>query len=138
MKIIFFVSLFYFNSLFALEKNIPNNLPKSLFRIDNLIPEIRNEKDGKEVYKRAIKVVKDKGIIDADLYEKINLTTAKISAIQSELEDIAYDLRDSERRFNQLKISFFLQFMSSTTHILMEETYHYTLRKINKYTIEDD
>ena len=87
------------------------------------------KKDGKEVYKRAIKVVKDKGIIDADLYEKINLTTAKILAIQSELEDIAYDLRDSERRFNQLKnIPSFLQFMSLlTTHILMEETYHYTL-----------
>ena len=139
MKLILFLITFVHLSVsFSKEKiNFSSTYKKSLFRIDNLIPEIRKmKKDGRDVYKKAIKVVRKKGIIDADLYEKINLTTAKILAVQSELEEISNDMRDAEEKFVRLKnIPSLLEFMTlMTTYILMEENYRFTLKRINKYS----
>ena len=137
MKIFFIVgSILFCQSLMAGQLKFRSIYKKSIFRLANLIPEIEKMRlDGKEVYQKAVKAVKDKKIIEADLYEKINLTTAKILAVQSELVEIAIDLSNAEKNFAKMKdIPSLLELMALlSTHILMQDNYQYTLKKIHKY-----
>lgn len=123
-------------SLSAEQVDFKSIYKKSIFRLANLIPEIEKmRKDGKDVYEKAIMAVRKNKIIKADLYEKLNLTTAKILAVQSELDEITNDLRFSEKKFVKMKnIPSLLELMAFlSSHILMQDNYRYTLKKINRY-----
>ncbi|MDC0254315.1 YiiX/YebB-like N1pC/P60 family cysteine hydrolase [Bacteriovoracales bacterium] len=137
MKIFLIVSaILLCQALPAKQLRFQSIYKKSIFRLTNIIPEIEKMRtDGKEVYQKAVDAIKKNQIIDADLYEKINLTTAKILAVQSELEEISIDLKDAEKNFVKMKnIPTLLEVMALlSTHILMQDNYRYTLKKINKY-----
>ena len=137
MKSLLIILVILFSqSLSAEQIGFQSIYKKSIFRLANLIPEIKKmREDGKNVYEKAVRAVKKNKIIKADLYEKINLTTAKILAVQSELDEITIDLKNSEKKFIKMKdIPSLLELMAFlSTHILMQDNYQYTLKKINKY-----